>query len=94
MSQDSDVFNDGMGVNPRSEAAVRVICNQYSVATSAVYRKSKLSADLSGNSMDLLELGISIETNCGFEPNSIPDDVINSWKTVGEVVDYVMANAE
>jgi acyl carrier protein len=92
MSQNSDVFNEGLGDDPRGAAAVLVMCNQYSIETSDVYRGSKLGSDLGGTSVDLLELGIAIETNCGFEPNSIPEKVINSWKTAGQVVDYVLTN--
>ncbi|MBN2330636.1 MAG: hypothetical protein JXC85_02375 [Candidatus Aenigmarchaeota archaeon] len=94
MPVNSKRYNDGLGADELSKLVVNLIVKQYDILSSCVYRNTNFSQNLGGNSMDLLSLGLAIEENCGFEAKSIPDEVINSWRTVGQVVDYVQANAK
>jgi acyl carrier protein len=95
MPANDDVYQDGLGGDPVSRRVVDVICDQYNAETSLVYRNTSLVMDLYGDSMDHLELAMAIEDNFDdIKIATIPDDVINSWRTVGQVVDYVQSHAE
>jgi acyl carrier protein len=94
MPADASGYKDGLGDCDVSKRVVDIIDKTYNILRSCIYRSSTLSGDLGGDSMNQLSLAFGIEE--GFdeiEDNSIPDEVINSWKTVGQVVEYVQSRA-
>lgn len=53
-----------------------------------ITRESVLLADLGMNSFDLVNLVCEVEDEFGIE---IPDRIIGTFKTVGDVIDYIEA---
>lgn len=53
--------------------------------------ESSLTEDLGADSLDVVDLVMSIEDEFGVE---FPDDAVEQVKTVGDVVDYIEAHAD
>ena len=52
---------------------------------------TKIAEDLGADSLDLVDLLMSIEDEFGVE---IPDEEVENLHTIGEVVDYIAKNTE
>ncbi len=63
-----------------------ILCEQLDVEESAVTMDSNIAEDLGADSLDVVDLIMSIEDEFGLE---VPDDQIENIKTVGDVVNYI-----
>ncbi len=55
---------------------------------SVIQKSHKLIDDLHADSLDLLEIGMALESTFQIE---IPDDDMEKWSTVGDVLTYLEA---
>ena len=63
---------------------------QFDVEEDKVTADTDLQEDLGADSLDVVDLLMSIEDEFGVE---VPDDEIENIKTVGSLVSYIEANA-
>ncbi len=63
-----------------------ILCEQLDVEESAVTMDSNIAEDLGADSLDVVDLIMSIEDEFEIE---VPDDQIEGIKTVGDVVNYI-----
>lgn len=64
----------------------KIISEQLEVDESIITLDSSITADLGADSLDLVDLTMSIEDEFGVE---ISDDVLDKIKTVGDMVKYI-----
>lgn len=72
------------------EKVTEVIVDQLNVERDDVAEEASFIDDLGADSLDLVELVMALEAEFGM---SIPDEDVESIKTVGDAVAYVEANA-
>lgn len=70
------------------EKLAKLVYDQTGDGSIEVTRESVLLADLGMNSFDLVNLVCEVEDEFGVE---IPDRIIGTFKTVGDVIDYIEA---
>ena len=70
------------------EKLSKLVYNQTGDDSIEIRRESVLLADLGMNSFDLVNLVCEVEDEFDVE---IPDRVIGTFKTVGDVIDYIEA---
>ncbi len=63
-----------------------ILCEQLDIEESAVTMESNIAEDLGADSLDVVDLIMSIEDEFNIE---VPDDQIENIKTVGDVVNYI-----
>ncbi|MBR6050178.1 MAG: acyl carrier protein [Clostridia bacterium] len=63
-----------------------IISRQLGVEISEIDEDTRIMDDLGADSLDVVEMVMSIEEECGV---AIPDDVVPTLETVGDVVNYV-----
>ena len=63
-----------------------ILCEQLDVEESAVTMESNIAEELGADSLDVVDLIMSIEDEFEIE---VPDDQIEGIKTVGDVVNYI-----
>ena len=68
------------------ERVKKVTVEKLSVKEEEVVLEASFTADLGADSLDVVELVMALEDEFGIE---IPDDEVNSIKTVGNAVDYI-----
>ena len=66
-----------------------IICEQFDMDIDAITPDTSLSGDLDADSLDLVDLAMSIEDEFGIE---VPDEVTEKVKTVGDIVKYLEEN--
>ena len=66
-----------------------IICEQFELDAERVTMDSSLIGDLDMDSLDVIDLSMSIEDAFDLE---IPDDEIEKFKTVGDIVRFVEEN--
>lgn len=71
------------------EAIKTILGEQLEVDPETITMDTNIADDLSADSLDVVELLMSVEDEFGVE---IPDDKIEELKTVGSVVDYIQDN--
>ena len=64
----------------------KILCEQLDLEEDDVTLESNIAEDLGGDSMDVVDLIMSIEDEFGIE---VPDDQVENIKTVGDIVDYI-----
>ena len=72
------------------EKVKAILAEQFDVEEDKVTADTDLQEDLGADSLDVVDLLMSIEDEFGVE---VPDDEIESIKTVGSLVSYIEANA-
>ena len=72
------------------EKVTEVIVDQLNVERDDVTEEASFIDELGADSLDLVELVMALEAEFGI---SIPDEDVESIKTVGDAVAYVEANA-
>lgn len=72
------------------EKVKAILAEQFDVEEDKVTADTDLQADLGADSLDVVDLLMSIEDEFGVE---VPDDEIENIKTVGSLVSYIEANA-
>lgn len=63
-----------------------IVAEQLGVDTEQVVRDAEFIADLNADSLDMVELVMSLEEEFGIE---ISDEDVESIRTVGDAVDYI-----
>ena len=72
------------------EKVKAILAAQFDVEEDKVTADTDLQEDLGADSLDVVDLLMSIEDEFGVE---VPDDEIENIKTVGSLVSYIEANA-
>ena len=63
-----------------------IICDQLDLEEDKVTMDSDIMEDFEADSLDVVDLVMSIEDEFGLE---VPDDQIENFRTVGDVVRYI-----
>ncbi|MBO4693870.1 MAG: acyl carrier protein [Clostridia bacterium] len=71
------------------ESIKTILSEQLEVKPELITMETDIAEDLGADSLDVVELLMSIEDEFDVE---IPDEKIESLKTVGSVVDYIQEN--
>jgi acyl carrier protein len=80
-----------MEVNMAFDKIKEIIAEQLQVEPEVVTPETSLMKDLEADSLDAVEIIMSIENEFGIE---IPDEDAEKFKSVSDIVAYVEANAE
>ena len=67
-----------------------IICDQLDLEEDKVTMDSDIMEDFEADSLDVVDLVMSIEDEVGLE---VPDDQIENFRTVGDVVRYIEENS-
>ena len=67
-----------------------ILVEQLDVEEEKVSMEASIMDDLSADSLDIVDLVMSLEDEFGVE---IPDDQVENIKTVGDIVKYIEDNA-
>ena len=67
-----------------------IICVQLDLEEDKVTMDSDIMEDFEADSLDVVDLVMSIEDEFGLE---VPDDQIENFRTVGDVVRYIEENS-
>ena len=67
-----------------------IICDQLDLEEDKVTMDSDIIEDFEADSLDVVDLVMSIEDEFGLE---VPDDQIENFRTVGDVVRYIEENS-
>lgn len=67
----------------------QILCDQLDLEEDKVTMESDIVEDLEADSLDVVDLVMTIEDEFGLE---VPDDQIEGFRTVGDVVRYIEAN--
>ncbi len=68
-----------------------IVANQLGVDIESITPESSFIEELGADSLDVVELIMALETEFDLE---IPEDEAENVSTVGDVVEYIKANAE
>ena len=72
------------------ERVQKTICEQLEIDSHLVTEDASISGDLGADSLDLVDLSMSIEEEFNLE---VPDDVLDHVRTVGDIVKFIEDNA-
>ncbi|MBQ0126222.1 MAG: acyl carrier protein [Clostridiales bacterium] len=64
----------------------QIISKQLGVEEDDIAMETKIMDDLGADSLDIVEMMMAIEEECGI---AIPDDVVTTLETVSDVVNYL-----
>ena len=67
-----------------------IICDKLDLEEDKVTMDSDIMEDFEADSLDVVDLVMSIEDEFGLE---VPDDQIENFRTVGDVVRYIEENS-
>ena len=68
------------------ERVQKIICEQLEIDSHLVTEDASISGDLGADSLDLVDLSMSIEEEFNLE---VPDDVLDHVRTVGDIVKFI-----
>lgn len=71
------------------EKIVKILAEQLDANSEDMTAETKIAEDLGADSLDVVELLMSIEDEFEVE---IPDEEIENLKTIGDVVEYIQNN--
>lgn len=72
------------------ERVQKIICEQLEIDSHLVTEDASISGDLGADSLDLVDLSMSIEEEFNLE---VPDDILDHVRTVGDIVKFIEDNA-
>lgn len=72
------------------EKVAAMIAEKFELSVESVTRETSIIDDLGADSLDIVDMLMMLEEQYNL---SIPDDVAQEMKTVGDVVDYIEENA-
>jgi len=67
----------------------KIICDQFSVTEDDVTMESNIANDFQADSLDLIDLAMTIEDEFDME---VPDEELENIKTVGDIVKFIEEN--
>lgn len=73
------------------EKVVAILSEQFDVDADTITAATTLEDDLGADSLDVVDLVMSIEDEFGVE---VPDEEVENIKTVGALVEYIEAHRE
>ena len=73
------------------EKMKQILSEQLDADIDSITPETDISDDLGADSLDVVEMLMAIEDEFDIE---IPDDKVESLKTVGQVVDYIQENMD
>lgn len=73
------------------EKIKEIVADKLSVNVDDITLETDFIEDLNADSLDIVELIMSLEDELEME---IPDEVVEGFKTVGDVVNYVKSHVE
>lgn len=73
------------------EKVKKIVVEKLGVNESEVVESASFFEDLAADSLDVVDLVMSLESEFGLE---IPDDAVDGLKTVGDVITYVRNNVQ
>ncbi|MBQ8202788.1 MAG: acyl carrier protein [Clostridia bacterium] len=73
------------------EKIAQILAEQLDADVESITLETKIAEDLGADSLDVVELLMSIEDEFDVE---VPDEEIENVKTVGDVVEYIQANMD
>ena len=73
------------------EKIQKILCDQLDLDEHQVTMESDIVDDLEADSLDVVDLVMSIEDEFGME---VPDDQIENFHTVGDVVRFIQENSD
>ncbi len=73
------------------EKFVEILADQLDVDKNTITGETKIAEDLNADSLDVVEMLMAIEDEFNIE---IPDEEIENFKTVNDVVEYIQNNAK
>ncbi len=68
------------------EKIKQIISEQFSISEDLISENTVLLEDLDADSLDLIDLAMSLEDEFGAE---VPDEELENFKTVGDIVKYI-----
>ena len=68
-----------------------IICDQLGVDPDSIEMNTSVTDDLNADSLDMVETLMAIEDEFDIE---IPDEEVESLKTVGDLVNYIQNNTD
>ena len=68
------------------EELVAILCDQLPLDPESISMDSRIKEDLGADSLDVLQLLMALEEEKGI---TIPDEVLPTLKTVGDIVGYM-----
>lgn len=71
------------------EKVRNILCQQLDVEEEKVTMEANISDDLNADSLDIVDLMMSLEDEFDVE---VPDEAIENIKTVGDLVSYIEKN--
>ena len=71
------------------ERVQKIICEQLEIDSHLVTEDASISGDLGADSLDLVDLSMSIEEEFNLE---VPGDVLDHIRTVGDIVKFIDDN--
>ena len=71
------------------ERVQKIICEQLEIDSHLVTEDASISGDLGADSLDLVDLSMSIEEEFNLE---VPDDFLDHIRTVGDIVKFIDDN--
>ena len=71
------------------ERVQKIICEQLEIDSHLVTEDASISGDLGADSLDVVDLSMSIEEEFNLE---VPDDVLDHIRTVGDIVKFIDDN--
>lgn len=71
------------------EKIQKILADQFEMEEDRIALDSKLEEDFGADSLDSIDLIMSIEDEFEIE---VPDDVVENMKTVSDIVDYIESN--
>ncbi len=71
------------------EKIKKILAKQLNVEESGITESSKIKEDLGADSLDILELLMTLEEEEGL---TIPDEKLATFVTVGDIVEYLNAH--
>ena len=78
-----------MCIRDSFERVQKIICEQLEIDSHLVTEDASISGDLGADSLDLVDLSMSIEEEFNLE---VPDDVLDHIRTVGDIVKFIDDN--
>ena len=76
-----------MSVEKIFQTMRELVAEQFAVDEEEITMDSEFEADLGADSVDIVELAMSVED--AFEVGELPEAVVTTLKTVGDVVNYI-----
>lgn len=73
------------------EKLKKILCEQFDVDAADINSETTLAEDLGADSLDVVDLLMSIDDEFGLE---IPDEEVENIKTVGALVEYIEKHSQ